>query len=298
MLDRLAPQVVVSVLTRSNFIDVLRIVRHCRRRRLPLVLWVGNLEPAERGALSERAIDLFSERYFKRSIAGARGFVFYSQKSAEWAARRGARGTSVVGGQVLAASAHSLRLQEPSEGAVIGLFVGKLEPRKGVLRLLELLTTSNLPEIEVDFELQFVGSGPLADDIRRVRPRNPRVRLAVLGPLYGEALEERFRTADFLLLPSLHEPWGFVVNEAMARGTPVLCSNRCGASELAAQAGWVFDVSDQSSFADGLARAIRECRKSGIRVSAAHAEAQLRPEAFVRDLVPMLRDLSERGGHR
>ena len=33
-----------------------------------------------------------------------------------------------------------------------------------------------------------------------------------------------------LVLPSQHEPWGAVVNEAMAAGTPVIASDRVGAA--------------------------------------------------------------------
>ena len=37
-----------------------------------------------------------------------------------------------------------------------------------------------------------------------------------------------YALADCLILPSVSEPWGLVVSEAMASGLPVLVSNRCG----------------------------------------------------------------------
>ncbi len=37
-----------------------------------------------------------------------------------------------------------------------------------------------------------------------------------------------FAVSDVLILPSISEPWGLVVNEAMAAGLPVLVSRKCG----------------------------------------------------------------------
>lgn len=39
-----------------------------------------------------------------------------------------------------------------------------------------------------------------------------------------------YNIGDILILPSYHEPWGLVVNEAMAAGLPVIVSNECGSS--------------------------------------------------------------------
>jgi glycosyltransferase involved in cell wall biosynthesis len=53
-----------------------------------------------------------------------------------------------------------------------------------------------------------------------------------------------YAAADCFVLPSLSEPWGLVVNEAMASGLPVLISRRCGcARDLVREGenGFLFD---------------------------------------------------------
>jgi glycosyltransferase involved in cell wall biosynthesis len=51
--------------------------------------------------------------------------------------------------------------------------------------------------------------------------------------------------AGCFVLPSTREPWGLVVNEAMAAGLPVIVSNRCGCAEdlvHTGQNGYLFDA--------------------------------------------------------
>jgi glycosyltransferase involved in cell wall biosynthesis len=59
-----------------------------------------------------------------------------------------------------------------------------------------------------------------------------------------------YRSADLLVLPSLHEPWGLVVNDVMNFGVPALVSNRVGCGPdlvVPGQTGDIFDASDESS---------------------------------------------------
>jgi glycosyltransferase involved in cell wall biosynthesis len=68
-----------------------------------------------------------------------------------------------------------------------------------------------------------------------------------------DTLSAYYGLASAFILPSLSEPWGLVVNEAMAAGLPVLVSHRCGCvPELVRSGlnGYVFDPYD----IDGLAR--------------------------------------------
>jgi len=52
------------------------------------------------------------------------------------------------------------------------------------------------------------------------------------GPLYGDAKWSAFRDADLFVLPSQNENFGITAAEAVACGTPVLLTDRCGIAPL------------------------------------------------------------------
>ena len=53
-----------------------------------------------------------------------------------------------------------------------------------------------------------------------------------LGVLNNEEVQILMNKCDLLLLPSLYDGWGAVVNEALTAGMRVLCSDQCGAKVL------------------------------------------------------------------
>lgn len=42
-------------------------------------------------------------------------------------------------------------------------------------------------------------------------------------------LEEYYKVSDIFVLPTRHDEWGLVVNEALAKGLPIITTNHCGA---------------------------------------------------------------------
>jgi glycosyltransferase involved in cell wall biosynthesis len=135
------------------------------------------------------------------------------------------------------------------------LFVGKLEPRKNVMRLLEAFA---------QFKRQ-TGSKTrllLAGNRTRVTPAieqkiaNLGLEFAVIQPGYvpSDLLAPMYSAARMFLLPSLWEGFGIPIVEAMACGTPVLTSQVTCLPEIAGDAAVIVDPYSVDSIAEGIAR--------------------------------------------
>jgi UDP-glucose:(heptosyl)LPS alpha-1,3-glucosyltransferase len=72
---------------------------------------------------------------------------------------------------------------------------------------------------------------------------------------FSKQIERVFSAADLFIFPTIYEPYGMVISEAMAAGLPVITSSRAGAAELIdhARSGWLTsDPWDPDQIADGL----------------------------------------------
>lgn len=138
------------------------------------------------------------------------------------------------------------------------LHVGTLEPRKNLGRLLEAL--HGLRAADPDLKLVLVGGkGWLYEEIFAAIER---LRLAdsVVFPGYvAEAdLPVVYNLAKVLAYPTLYEGFGLPPLEAMACGTPVVCSNASSVPEVAGDAALLIDPLDTSALAATLQRVLSD----------------------------------------
>jgi glycosyltransferase involved in cell wall biosynthesis len=109
-------------------------------------------------------------------------------------------------------------------GPVRFLFVGRLESAKGIAYLLDAWS-----RYRVAGELIIAGEGPLGRAIgRRVADTTLR-GVELTGHLDRERLAKAYGAADVFVFPSVSDPWGLVVNEAMASGLPIITTVAPGA---------------------------------------------------------------------
>ena len=131
-------------------------------------------------------------------------------------------------------------------------FVGSLDRRKNVgclLQAAEILKTRS-----VRLHVDIVGDGPLRDKLVSQASSicSEMVEIRFLGALPMRETQIIIASNDVLVLPSLHDGWGAVINEAMALGTVPVSSNKCGAKAIVKKSGFggIFEVGRPDCLAD------------------------------------------------
>lgn len=159
-------------------------------------------------------------------------------------------------------------------------FVGTLDRRKNVSVLMKALSLVNAENVKVTI----VGDGPERAILEEMTGRlNKKISVTFVGAKPMEETQDIIADNDMLVLPSLHDGWGAVINEAMVLGTVPVCSDKCGAKYIIEESGFggVFDVNKPEALAkmiDDFARQIedlREKREERIR----WAEENISPKA-------------------
>ncbi|NJE55152.1 glycosyltransferase family 4 protein [Thermococcus sp. 21S9] len=111
-------------------------------------------------------------------------------------------------------------------GERVILYVGRLEPRKGVSTLINAMR-------HVDGTLLIAGQGSMLPLLReRAKLLGVADRVRFLGMVEYSKLPLLYRASDVFVLPSLSEAFGIVLLEAMASGTPVIGTRVGGIPEI------------------------------------------------------------------
>ena len=104
------------------------------------------------------------------------------------------------------------------------LFVGRMEPRKGLIHLLRAFR--KLQRDGVRARLRLVGTGPGEREARRYVLTRQLDDVEFLGRVSEAQKAQLFKTADIYVSPATgRESFGIVLLEAMSAGAPIICSD-------------------------------------------------------------------------
>ena len=227
---------------------------YCRLFGKSYILWSGTTQ------FSTRHLNGPIGWMKRRIVLGASGYIAYGSMATKYLESLGARAERV---QVAVNTvdmewfqdAVGLQRQEPTfqqtrrkYPPLLLLYSGQLIGRKGVQTLLEAMKQLD----DQDIGLLIVGAGPGEQELQRFCKEQGLHNIYFQGFQQYTSLPESYALADVCVLPSDSEVWGLVVNEALASGLYVLCSNHAGAAPDLIREGWngeLFDPSDSAQLA-------------------------------------------------
>lgn len=128
------------------------------------------------------------------------------------------------------------------------LYVGNLKPHKNLSRLLD--SFSKIPD-KGKYCLILAGK-----DFSSLELKQTENKLGIsdlvnhTGLVSKEELIDLYNLADLFVFPSLYEGFGIPPLEAMACGTPVICSNNSSVSEVVGEAAILFDPLNEEEMKD------------------------------------------------
>jgi glycosyltransferase involved in cell wall biosynthesis len=185
-----------------------------------LIRWASTRQDYPRTAWRERAKRLAYRGWDGYLVTGARALEYLLTFGVN-------RDRAVVcGNPVEHQRFGAIRAEDPDHPRGSFLFVGRFIWHKNLERLLDAYAAYRASGGRFELRVAGDGAGPAASRIReRIRAARG---VTHLGFMSAEDLAAEYGRAACLVLPSISENWGLVVNEAQYARLPVIVSDRCG----------------------------------------------------------------------
>jgi glycosyltransferase involved in cell wall biosynthesis len=135
------------------------------------------------------------------------------------------------------------------------LCVGAKRPHKNVVAVIEALAGSDLRLVVTGYRSPY-------EDVLRERAAALGVDLEL--PEWADSLDDLYARAGVVVVPSLYEGFGLPVLEAMARGVPVVSSDRSSLPEVAGGAALLVDPEDRRALREAIDRAFQDADRLGV----------------------------------
>lgn len=226
-----------------NYLASWQAAHWATKRQVPFLLWL------ESTGADRRRRSPIVEALKRRFLSKCRAFVVPGTSSRAYLRQFGIAESLVftvpnaMDLRFFIESAQAARLDPASVRTQFGLpdryflNVGRLTPLKGVFELLDAYTKLE-PAIRSAVGLVFVGDGVSRGGLEEQAARIAPGTICFPGFLQKDQLPRVYAVADAFVFPTHTDAWGFVVNEAMACGLPVIASDVAGCVADLVQLGW------------------------------------------------------------
>jgi glycosyltransferase involved in cell wall biosynthesis len=238
----------------------------CRARKLPYILEpIGMFLPIVRSLWLKR---MYHSVLGQRLFQGASVVIATSDQEVEELADGGVPRSKILlrrnGVEVPEAwpeRGSFRRSHGISPEAKIVLFLGRLSMKKSPDLLQQAI--AKLPEQLRAGQLRLVFAGPDEGGMKaRLEEMASQLRVGTAvqftGPVFGAAKWAAYRDADVFVLPSQNENFGNSAAEAVAAGTPVIVTERCGIAPLLADEAGLVVRHDVEALSQAIARVLGE----------------------------------------
>jgi len=226
-----------------NYVASWRAAYWAKKRKIPFILWLESTMGDQR---EQRVVVEMLKRRFLDLCCG---FVVPGKSSAKYLEQFGIatntiyRAPNAVDNQLFFEGAKNARAQARGLRQQLELpdryflNVGRLVPSKGVFELLEAYAKLEEP-LRSTVGLVFVGDGRARPELESRASKIVPGYVRFVGFVQKNQLAAYYALADAFILPTRSDPWGLVVNEAMACSCPVIVTDIAGCAADLVQDGW------------------------------------------------------------
>ena len=230
-----------------NYLASWQALYWARKNKVPFLLWVeSNAKDKDKDQRGNNPLTSLLKAYF---VNRCDAFVVPGKASRQYvmnfkvSAEKIHNAPNAVENELFESIAMKTRINEDDFRAQLNLprqyflFVGRLVPGKGIFDLVSAYSKLP-PDLRNKLSVVIVGEGSSRRELEnRARSiSNGSVHFA--GFVHRERLASYYALAEAFVFPTHADPWGLVVNEAMACGLPVICTDVAGCSDDLISDGW------------------------------------------------------------
>lgn len=226
-----------------NYIASWQALLWARGRNIPFFLWSESTQQDQRRG--HALVELLKTEFLRK----CRGLVVPGRSAQEYARTlqidegRIFTAPNAVDNDLFSQAAAAARQNAAACRAELSLperyflFVGRLVRDKGVFELLSAYAKLD-QSMRQQIGLVFVGDGASRRELEAAAARIAPGVIRFAGFAQRDQLATYYALADMLILPTYTDPWGLVVNEAMACGLPIILSRAAGCAAELVRENW------------------------------------------------------------